>query len=136
MMTEGRKAVLLIDGKDPVEFPILTPTHGNECIDLRSLGAKTGFFTYDSGFLSTASCQSTITFIDGEKGELLYRGYPIEELAEHCNFLDVAYLLKHGDLPIGKFFTSGHRSCACRRWLWRRPEDRRGVVPPPLLEVS
>ena len=99
MMTEGRKAVLLIDGKDPVEFPILTPTHGNECIDLRSLGAKTGFFTYDSGFLSTASCQSTITFIDGEKGELLYRGYPIEELAEHCNFLDVAYLLKHGDLP-------------------------------------
>ena len=99
MMTEGRKAVLLIDGKDPVEFPILTPTHGNECIDLRSLGAKTGFFTYDSGFLSTASCQSTITYIDGEKGELLYRGYPIEELAEHCNFLDVAYLLKHGDLP-------------------------------------
>jgi citrate synthase len=56
-------------------------------------------FTYDSGFLSTAACQSRITYIDGDKGELLYRGYPIEQLAAHCNFLDVAYLLKHGELP-------------------------------------
>ena len=98
-MAGERKAKLIIDGKDPVEFPILTPVHGNDCIDIRTLAAKTGLFTYDSGFLSTASCQSTITYIDGDKGELLYRGYPIEELAEHCNFLDVAYLLKHGDLP-------------------------------------
>ena len=98
-MTNARKAVLAIEGRDPVEFPILTPVHGNDCIDIRTLGAKTGLFTYDSGFLSTASCQSTITFIDGDKGELLYRGYPIEQLAQHCNFLDVAYLLKHGDLP-------------------------------------
>ena len=98
-MAGERKAKLIIDGKAPVEFPILTPVHGNDCIDIRTLAAKTGLFTYDSGFLSTASCQSTITYIDGDKGELLYRGYPIEELAEHCNFLDVAYLLKHGDLP-------------------------------------
>ena len=98
-MTNARKAVLTIEGRDPVEFPILKPVHGNDCIDIRTLGAKTGLFTYDSGFLSTASCQSTITYIDGDKGELLYRGYPIEQLAEHCNFLDVAYLLKHGDLP-------------------------------------
>jgi citrate synthase len=56
-------------------------------------------FTYDSGFLSTASCQSKITFIDGDKGELLYRGYPIEQLAEKCSFLEVAYLLKNGELP-------------------------------------
>ncbi len=98
-MTNARKAVLAIEGRDPVEFPILTPVHGNDCIDIRTLGAKTGLFTYDSGFLSTASCQSTITFIDGDNGELLYRGYPIEQLAQHCNFLDVAYLLKHGDLP-------------------------------------
>ena len=98
-MTNARKAVLTIEGRDPVEFPVLTPVHGNDCIDIRTLGAKTGLFTYDSGFLSTASCQSTITFIDGDKGELLYRGYPIEQLAQHCNFLDVAYLLKHGDLP-------------------------------------
>lgn len=97
-MTE-RKAILTIEGQEPVEFSIMTPVHGNDCIDIRSLAAKTGLFTYDSGFLSTAACQSKITFIDGDKGELLYRGYPIEQLAKHCNFLDVAYLLKHGDLP-------------------------------------
>ena len=100
-MTE-RKATLTIDGQNPVEFPILTPVHGNECIDIRSLGAKTGMFTYDFGFLSTAACQSKITFIDGDKGELLYRGYPIEQLAEKCTFLEVAYLLKNGELPNGK----------------------------------
>ncbi|MGB7501415.1 MAG: citrate synthase [Azonexus sp.] len=98
-MTTERKASLTIDGQAPVEFPIMTPTHGNDCIDIRTLGAKTGFFTYDSGFLSTASCKSKITFIDGDKGELLYRGYPIEQLAEHCNFLEVTYLLKNGELP-------------------------------------
>lgn len=98
-MTTERKAVLSIEGQQPVEFPIMTPTHGNDCIDIRTLGAKTGMFTYDSGFLSTASCKSTVTFIDGDKGELLYRGYPIEQLAEQCSFLEVAYLLKNGDLP-------------------------------------
>ena len=98
-MTTERKAVLIIDGHDPIEFPILTPVLGNDCIDIRSLAAKTGLFTYDSGFLSTAACRSKITFIDGDKGELLYRGYPIEQLAAKCTFLDVAYLLKHGELP-------------------------------------
>ena len=101
-MTTERKATLSIDGQSPVEFPIMTPTHGNDCIDIRSLGAKTGLFTYDSGFLSTASCKSTITYIDGDKGELLYRGYPIEQLAENCTFLEVAYLLKNGELPNAK----------------------------------
>jgi len=98
-MTTERKATLTIDGQAPVEFPIMSPTHGNDCVDIRTLGGKTGLFTYDSGFLSTASCKSTITFIDGDKGELLYRGYPIEQLAENCNFLEVAYLLKNGELP-------------------------------------
>ena len=98
-MTTERKATLTIDGNAPVEFPIMTPTHGNDCVDIRTMGAKTGLFTYDSGYLSTASCKSTITFIDGDKGELLYRGYPIEQLAEKCNFLEVAYLLKNGELP-------------------------------------
>ena len=65
-MTNARKATILIDGKDPVEFPIITPVHGNDCIDIRTLAAKTGMFTYDSGYLSTASCQSSVTFIDGE----------------------------------------------------------------------
>ena len=77
----------------------MTGTHGQDVIDIRTLGGKTGLFTYDSGFLSTASCKSKITFIDGDKGELLYRGYPIEQLAEQCNFLEVAYLLKNGELP-------------------------------------
>jgi len=99
-MSTERTATLTIDGKT-VEFPVMTGTHGNDVIDIRTLGAKTGLFTYDSGFLSTASCKSTITFIDGDKGELLYRGYPIEQLAENCNFLEVAYLLKNGELPNG-----------------------------------
>ncbi len=101
-MTTERKATLSIDGQAPVEFPIMTPTLGNECIDIRTLGSRTGLFTYDSGFLSTASCKSRITLIDGDKGELLYRGYPIEQLAENCNFLEVAYLLKNGELPNAK----------------------------------
>ncbi|WP_263772644.1 citrate synthase [Propionivibrio soli] len=98
-MASERKATLIIEGREPVDFDILSPVHGNDCIDIRTLAAKTGLFTYDSGFMSTASCQSKITFIDGDKGELLYRGYPIEQLAEKCNFLEVAYLLKTGELP-------------------------------------
>ena len=97
-MSTERTATLTVDGQT-VEFPVMTGTHGNDVIDIRTLGGKTGLFTYDSGFLSTASCKSKITFIDGDKGELLYRGYPIEQLAEQCNFLEVAYLLKNGELP-------------------------------------
>ena len=97
-MSTERTATLTVDGKT-VEFPVMAGTHGQDVIDIRTLGGKTGLFTYDSGFLSTASCKSKITFIDGDKGELLYRGYPIEQLAEQCNFLEVAYLLKNGELP-------------------------------------
>ncbi|MDY0012266.1 MAG: citrate synthase [Rhodocyclaceae bacterium] len=97
-MSTARNATLTVDG-NTVEFPIMSGTHGSDVIDIRSLGAKTGLFTYDSGFLSTASCKSAVTFIDGDKGELLYRGYPIEQLAEQCSFLEVAYLLKNGELP-------------------------------------
>src|SRR4051812_5557547 len=97
-MTTQRNAVLTVDGKT-TEYPVMSGTHGNDVIDIRSLGGKTGLFTYDSGFLSTASCQSKVTFIDGDKGELLYRGYPIEQLADKCNFLEVTYLLKNGELP-------------------------------------
>jgi citrate synthase len=100
-MSTNRTATLTIDGKT-VEFPVMVGTHGQDVIDIRTLGAKTGLFTYDSGFLSTASCQSKVTFIDGDKGELLYRGYPIEQLAEKCNFLEVAWLLKNGELPNAK----------------------------------
>src|SRR5690606_1871573 len=97
-MSNERTATLTVDGVTH-EFPILSGTHGNDVIDIRTLGGKTGMFTYDSGFLSTGSCKSAITFIDGDKGELLYRGYPIEQLADQCSFLEVAYLLRNGDLP-------------------------------------
>ncbi len=97
-MSTPRVAKLIIDGKT-TELPILSGTQGAGAIDIRALAAKTGLFAYDSGFLSTASCESKITFVGGDNGVLLYRGYPIEQLAEHCSFLEVAYLLKHGELP-------------------------------------
>lgn len=97
-MASNRNTTLTLDGT-AYEFPVMQGTHGNDVIDIRALGGKAGVYTYDSGFLSTASCQSSITYIDGDKGELLYRGYPIEQLAEKCNFLEVAYLLKNGELP-------------------------------------
>jgi citrate synthase len=91
-------AKLVIEGHDPIELPIHSGTLGPDVIDVRSLTSK-GFFTYDPGFMSTASCDSEITFIDGEKGVLLHRGYPIDQLAENCDYLDVCYLLLHGELP-------------------------------------
>lgn len=81
-----------------IELPLVKSTMGNDAIDIRQLGTHQ-VFSYDPGFMSTASCSSEITFIDGEKSLLLYRGYPIEQLAEHYNFLDVAYLLMYGELP-------------------------------------
>ena len=87
------------DGSPSVELPLYKGNIGPDVIDIRKLYGQTGKFTYDPGFLSTASCQSTITYIDGDKGELLYRGYPIEQLAQHCDFLEVCHLLIYGDLP-------------------------------------
>ena len=81
------------------EFPLLKGTHGPDVADIRQLYQKMGIFTYDPGYKSTASCESKITFIDGEKGILLYRGYPIEQLAEKSNFLEVCYLILYGELP-------------------------------------
>ena len=93
------KATISFDnGAAPIDLPVLSGSLGNDVIDIRSLG-KHDVFTYDPGFMSTAACNSNITFIDGEQGLLYYRGYPIEELAEHCDYLEVAYLLMHGELP-------------------------------------
>jgi citrate synthase len=86
-------------GDQTFEFPILSGTVGPQVIDIRSLYAKTGLFTYDPGFTSTAACDSSITYIDGDKGELMYRGYPIEQLAEKSTYLEVCYLLLYGELP-------------------------------------
>jgi citrate synthase len=87
------------DGAQPVEFPVLSGSIGPDVLDIRTLLGKTGKFTYDPGFLSTASCRSAITYIDGDAGILLYRGYPIEQLAQQCDFLEVCYLLLTGELP-------------------------------------
>ncbi len=87
------------DGSPSMDLPIYKGTVGPDVIDIRKLYAQTGKFTYDPGFLSTASCQSSITYIDGDKGELLYRGYPIEQLAVNCDFLETCYLLLNGELP-------------------------------------
>lgn len=82
-----------------VELDLLSPTIGPKAIDIRKLHKELGYFTYDPGFMATASCSSKITYLDGDQGTLLYRGYPIEQLAEHSTFLEVCYLLLNGDLP-------------------------------------
>ena len=92
-------AATLTAGDKSVTLPVLTPVLGQPCIDIAKLPKETGCFTYDSGFTATASCKSAITYIDGDEGVLMYRGYPIEQLAKHSSFLEVAYLLMQGELP-------------------------------------
>ena len=87
------------NGSPSIDMPIYHGSVGPDVIDIRKLYAQTGMFTYDPGFLSTAACQSAITYIDGDKGELLYRGYPIEQLATNCDFLETCHLLLYGELP-------------------------------------
>ena len=92
------KAQLIIEGADAIELPVLSGTVGPDVIDVRGL-TSTGRFTFDPGFMSTASCESKITYIDGDKGILLHRGYPIEQLAEKADYLETCYLLLNGELP-------------------------------------
>ncbi|MES2600063.1 MAG: citrate synthase [Pseudomonadota bacterium] len=96
--TNTKKATLTVEGKT-VDFPVLTGTVGPDVIDISKLYAQTGMFTYDPGFTSTGSCESKITYIDGDAGILLYRGYPIEQLAQKGDFLETCYLLLYGELP-------------------------------------
>ncbi len=98
-MNEKGKATLTYGDGKTVDLPVYGGSRGPDVIDIRKLYGQTGMFTYDPGFLSTASCNSAITFIDGDKGELLYRGYPIEQLAAQCDFLETCYLLLNGELP-------------------------------------
>ena len=98
-MSDNTASLTFSDGSPGVTFPVLKGTVGPDVIDIRTLYGKTGKFTFDPGFLSTASCNSTITFIDGDNGELLYRGYPIDELAVKCDFMEVCHLLLYGELP-------------------------------------
>jgi citrate synthase len=87
------------DGTPSIEMPIYEGTVGPDVVDIRKLYGQTGKFTFDPGFLSTASCDSKITYIDGDKGELLYRGYPIEQIAQNCDYLETCYLLLKGEMP-------------------------------------
>ena len=98
-MSSAKKAVLSYGDGKSVEFPVLSGSVGPDVIDIRPLYGKTGMFTYDPGFMSTASCDSKITYIDGDQGILLYRGYDIADLAVNCDFLEVAYLILKGELP-------------------------------------
>ena len=93
------KSAKLTIGDKVIDLPIHSPTLGPDVVDIRKLYAEADVFTYDPGFTSTAACESTITYIDGDKGELMYRGYPIEQLADRSHYLEVCYLLLYGELP-------------------------------------
>ena len=97
--SEAKATLSFSDGSPSIEFPIYKGSIGPDVIDIRKLYGSSGKFTYDPGFMSTAACNSSITYIDGDKGELLYRGYPIEQLAVNCDFLETCYLLLNGELP-------------------------------------
>jgi citrate synthase len=98
-LSDNKATLNFSNGSPSVELPVYQGNIGPDVIDIRKLYGQTGMFTYDPGFLSTASCQSAITYIDGDKGELLYRGYPIEQVAKKCDFLDACYLLLRSELP-------------------------------------
>ena len=98
-LADNKATLSFSNGSPSVDMPVYQGSIGPDVIDIRKLYAQTGMFTYDPGFLSTASCQSAITYIDGDKGELLYRGHPIEQLAVNCDFLETCHLLLYGNLP-------------------------------------
>ena len=98
-LADNKATLSFSNGSPSVDLPVYQGSIGPDVIDIRKLYAQTGMFTYDPGFLSTAATQSAITYLDGDKGELLYRGYPIEQLAENCDFLETCHLLLYGDLP-------------------------------------
>ena len=99
MKSEHKATLSFSDGTPSIEMPIYKGTVGPDVIDIRKIYGQTGKFTFDPGFMSTAACESKITYIDGDKGELVYRGYPIEILAQHCDFMETCYLLLYGELP-------------------------------------
>lgn len=107
-METNRKVTLSYDEGKTLEMPVMSGSLGPDVVDIRSF-AKTGMFTFDPGFLATAACESSITFIDGDIGQLYYRGYPIEQLAEHSDFLESCYLLLNGELPTTAQFAEFNR---------------------------
>ncbi|MFC0632847.1 citrate synthase [Brevundimonas balnearis] len=119
-MTDQTKAAgsaTLNYGGKTVDLPVLSGTTGPDVIDIRKLYGATEAFTYDPGFTSTAACESGLTFIDGDKGTLLHRGYPIDQLAKHSNFVEVCHLLLHGELPTASEYESFERSITMHTML-------------------
>ena len=108
-LADNKATLSFSNGSPEVELPVYHGSIGPDVVDIRKLYGQTGMFTYDPGFMSTASCQSSITYIDGDKGELLYRGYPIEQLAQKCDYLDTCYLLLNGELPDAPQRASFHK---------------------------
>jgi citrate synthase len=98
-LADNKATLSFSNGSPTIELPVYQGSVGPDVVDIRKLYAQTGMFTYDPGFMSTAACQSAITYIDGDKGELLYRGYPIEQLAVNCDYLETCHLLLYGELP-------------------------------------
>ena len=98
-LADNKATLSFSNGSPSIELPVYQGSIGPDVVDIRKLYTQTGMFTYDPGFMSTASCQSAITYIDGDKGELLYRGYPIEQLATQCDFMETCHLLLYGNLP-------------------------------------
>ena len=95
----SKSVKLTTPNQEALELPVLEASIGHDVVDIRALTKNTGLFSFDPGFVSTASCESKITYIDGDKGLLYYRGYPIEQLAEKSDYLEVCYLLIYGELP-------------------------------------
>ena len=108
-LADTKATLSFSNGSPSIDMPVYSGNIGPDVIDIRKLYAQSGMFTYDPGFLSTASCQSAITYIDGDKGELLYRGYPIEQLANKADYLDTCYLLLNGELPVGEQSKAFHK---------------------------
>ena len=98
--SDGTLTLTGANGETLMSLPLLSGTVGPQVVDVRKLYSTTGLFTYDPGFTSTAACESAITYIDGDKGVLLHRGYAINDLARNCDFLEVCHLLLRGELPV------------------------------------
>jgi citrate synthase len=119
-LADNKATMSFSNGSPSVDLPVYQGTVGPDVIDIRKLYAQTGMFTYDPGFLSTASCQSAITYIDGDKGELLYRGYPIEQLAVNCDFMETCHLCCTETCPTQPARLSSPAVCPTTPWSTSR----------------
>ena len=135
-----KNTVTIVDNSTgkTVDFPLMYPTHGTPVIDISGIAGKLGYFTHDPGYTATSACRSAITYIDGDEGVLLYRGYPIEQLAQNSSFLEVCYLLLYGELPTQAEWEKFRQDIAARTMVHEGITDmlqgyRRGAHPMSML---